>query len=233
MTGSTKARGPLLGLVGAAGAGKDAAGAVLVRAGWHRIAFADALRVEVSEAWGVHIANFVRRDDKDSPWHQLRVGYCGNADFLRWASYAGFSLHQARSPRWVMQQWGEFRRAGNPLHWVNQVEQWINHHNSTGHRGLVITDVRMANEAAMVRWRGGHLVRVHRPGLPPLPADTAHHASEGHGQLQVDADLHNTGSLEDLPAEVWRLVQRIATLPLDSTATASALATTHKGNPHA
>jgi hypothetical protein len=232
MTGASKPRGQLVGLVGAAGAGKDAAGAVLVRAGWKRIAFADALRVEVSEAWGVHIATFVRRDDKDTPWHQLRVGYCGNADFLRWAAYAGHSLHQPRSPRWVMQQWGEFRRAGNPLHWVNQVEQWINHHNHAGHRGLVITDVRMANEAAMVRWRGGHLVRVHRPGLAALPPDTAQHASEGHTQLQVDADLHNTGSLDDLTPEVWRVVQRLATLPPDSTSTASALANKQQGPHH-
>lgn len=231
MTGASKPRGQLLGLVGAAGAGKDAAGAVLVRAGWQRIAFADALRVEVAEAWATHIATFVLRDDKDRPSPSLRVGYCGNADFLRWAAYAGHSLHQPRSPRWVMQQWGEFRRAGNPLHWVNQVEQWINHHNLAGHRGLVITDVRMANEAAMVRWRGGHLVRVHRPGLPALPADTAQHPSEGHTQLRVDADLHNTGSLDDLPPEVWRVVQRLASAPLDSTATASALANT-KGPAH-
>lgn len=204
---------PLLGLTGAAGAGKDAVGNILKSAGWRGMAFADALRIEVAEAWALDIRMFVERKGKDVPTPQLSAGWCSNAHFIAWCADLGHSLHQARSPRWVMQHWGSWRRNANPLYWVFYVEQWVNSQRRSGARGLVITDVRMADEAAMLQWRGGHLVRVYRPGIIGLPPDLAGHESEQHTQLPADADLHNDGPLDHLPAEVLRVLAGLHSPP--------------------
>lgn len=201
---------PLIGLTGATGAGKDSTAAVLQRAGWRGMAFADALRIEAAEAWGVDIRTFTVPAAKQRPIEALRAGWCMHKQFLAWAAYQGHSLHDLRSPRWVMQAWGSFRRSADPAYWVTQVEHWITCQRSTGHPRLVITDVRLPIEAHMLRRLGATLVRVHRPGLPALPADMASHESEQHGALAVDADLHNDGDLQHLDAEVARVLQQLA-----------------------
>lgn len=199
----------LIGLTGAAGAGKDSAAAVLQRAGWRGMAFADALRIEVSEAWGLDIRRFAERPGKDRAVPELAASYCMSKRFLTWAAYNGISLIEPRSPRWVMQTWGTFRRSGDSAYWVTQVEHWIRYQRSTGHPRMVITDVRLPNEAAMLRLAGGVLVRVHRPDLPALAADTAGHESEQHGNLRADANLHNDGDLQHLDAEVARVLHKL------------------------
>ena len=211
MTAGTPALLPtLIGLTGAVGAGKDSAGAVLLRAGWCGMAFADALRIEAAEAWGVDIRTFTTRVTKGTPLSPLRAQWCMNKQFLAWLAYQGVSLHEPRSARWVMQTWGTFRRSAAPLYWVTQVEHWICYQRSTGHQRLVITDVRLPVEAAMLRRMGGALVRVHRPDLPPLEPSTAGHESEHHATLQADADLHNDGDLQHLAAEVARVLQALS-----------------------
>ena len=201
---------PLIGLTGHVGAGKDAAAAVLVRAGWRGIAFADALRIEVAEAWHIDIGLFANRHAKEQPALALSLQFCTRVGFLAWAQACGLDVVQPRSPRYVMQAWGTWRRAFNPLHWVQQVELWVRYQRGTGARGLVISDVRMPNEAAMLRAAGGHLVRVHRPCTSQLPPDTAGHESEGHITLQADADVHNDGDLQHLQSEVWRVLQHLS-----------------------
>jgi hypothetical protein len=208
----------LIGLTGAVGAGKDSTAAVLQRAGWRGIAFADALRIEVAEAWGVDIRTFTSRATKDRPLESLRAGWCMNKQFLAWLAYQGTSLHEMRSPRWAMQTWGTFRRSADPLYWVTQVDHWVQYQRQTGHPRMVITDVRLPIEAQMLRRLNACLVRVHRPGLPPLAADTASHESEQHTALDVDADLHNDGDLQHLEAEVARVLQQLATRQLGATA---------------
>lgn len=199
----------LIGLTGSVGAGKDSAAAVLQRAGWRGMAFADALRIEAAQAWGVDIRTFTTRVTKDTPLAPLRAGWCMNKPFLAWLAHRGGSLQDARSPRWVMQAWGTFRRSADPGYWVTQVEHWITYQRSIGHPRLVVTDVRLPIEAHMLRRMSACLVRVHRPGLPQLAADTAGHESEQHDALPVDTDLHNDGDLRHLEAEVARVLQQL------------------------
>ena len=208
---------PLVGLTGAAGAGKDASAAMLVAAGWRGIAFADALRIEVAEAWAIDIRLFADRAAKEVPHPHLPLHYCGRPPFRAWAEATGLDMRAPRSPRFVMQAWGTWRRQINPLHWVQQVDAWVRYQRGRGAVGLVISDVRMPNEAAMVRGAGGCIVRVHRPDAPPLQADTATHESEQHRAIQADADIHNDGSLQHLQAEVWRVVPRLALATRNST----------------
>lgn len=203
----------LIGLMGAVGAGKDSAAAVLQRAGWLGMAFADALRIETAAAWGVDIRTFTSRATKDVPLESMRAGWCMHKQFLAWLAYQGTSLHDARSPRWVLQTWGKFRRDADPHYWVTQVEHWVRYQRSTGRPRIVITDVRMPVEAQMLRRLGARLVRVHRPGLAPLAADTAGDETERHTALHADADLHNDGDLQHLAAEMARVLQQLTTTP--------------------
>ena len=204
----------LIGLTGHAAAGKDSVAAALCAAGWRGVAFADALRWEVAAAWGVDPALLADRRSKEQPTAQMCAGAAQNANWLRWAAVNGISLIERRSPRWALQQWGSWRRQGDPLHWVRQVDYWVRYQRQKGvATGLVVTDVRYQDEAAMLRGLGGRIVRVHRPGLPALPPDTASHESEGHTAIACDADLHNDGSLLDLQSEVQRVLQLLATQP--------------------
>jgi len=108
----------------------------------------------------------------------------------------------------VLQQWGSWRRRQTADYWVRHVATWLQVQEQRGHQNAVITDVRYENEAQALRGRGGHIVRVHRD-VPALPADTAGHESEHHSLITADADVHNTGGLEDLPAEVWRVLAEL------------------------
>ena len=212
-------RSMLIGLTGHAGAGKDTVAGLLAGHAWRTTAFADSLRVEVAAAWGIDPRLLTDRATKETPLAALRVGNAYHREWLMHASMQGWSLIEDRSPRWVMQRWGEFRRGQHPDWWVRHVVVWINTHRYRNVPGLVVTDVRMPNEAAALRAAGGHLVRVHRPGAGLQAADTATAPSEGHTALQVDADLHNDGDLHHLHAEVWRVVEALR-------AQAAALATT-------
>ncbi len=200
----------LLGLVGAAGAGKDSVAQVLCSAGWHSVAFADALRFEVAEHWRIDMRLLTERHTKETPLPALAIGQVHDAQWLRWCAVQGHNLMTPRSPRWVLQQWGSWRRQQDALHWVRHVQVWVRTQQRRGVHQLVVTDVRHRNEACAITSLGGRLVRVHRPGLPPLPPETAGHESEQHAQIGVHADIHNDGSLQDLHTEVWRVLQQMA-----------------------
>lgn len=198
--------GMLIGLTGATGAGKDSAAAVLASAGWRTIAFADALRAEAADAWGIDQRLLTERATKEAPMRALAAGGGHNANWLRHCAVNGVSLIEPRSPRWVLQRWGEFRRHRDAAWWITPVRGWIAHQRRHGPAMLAVTDVRMPNEADALRLLGGHIVRVHRPTAAPMAPDTATHESEQHTQLHADEDIHNTGTLADLAAEVWRVV---------------------------
>lgn len=202
----------LIGLTGKPGCGKDSAAAVLCAAGWKSIAFADALRVEVAATWGIDLGLLNDRRHKEHNTPQLAAGGGANANWLRWICVQGISLIEPRSPRWVLQQWGSFRRDGDPLHWVHPVTYWVQYQRQHNHQNdLVVTDVRMANEVAALRALGGRIVRVHRTDTPALASDTAQHESERHIALEADAEIHNDGPLSGLSAEVWRVLQQLDT----------------------
>ena len=114
-----------------------------------------------------------------------------------------------------MQAWGTWRRSGDKLYWVRIVADWIDMQRAMGHVHLVVSDVRLPNEAQMLRDHGGRLVRVHRPGLPALPADEAAHESERHEAIQADAEIHNDGDLHHLVDEVARVMVALPEIPFN------------------
>jgi len=220
--------GTLLGFTGTAGSGKDTCAELLRPMGFKSIAFADALRREVAEAYRIDGRMLTDRDTKEWPIDTLALGRCADFAFVRAVSgafsndlgteeeaqaYSDF-LSAPRSPRWVMQQWGtEYRRTQDATYWLDIVTRWVGTQRraamAEGRPALLcITDVRFENEARMVRALGGQVLRVHRPDLAPLAAGTAEHASEA--EIRSNEVVHNDGDIQHLAAELQRVLAVVA-----------------------
>ncbi|MBX9612460.1 MAG: hypothetical protein K2X51_12635 [Burkholderiales bacterium] len=200
-------RATVIAFTGAPGAGKDSAAAVLVN---HRafitIAFADALRREITAAWRIDERMLTHRPTKETPIPALAVGMCGDPAFVSWAFSGGDGLHAPRSPRWVMQQWGTFQRRYAPTHYADIVARWVGRQLGTGHTRIAVTDLRYPWEESALRAIGAdlHIVRVHRHETTHLADDTAQHSSERY-RLRADSDVVNDASLQALAEAVLEL----------------------------
>jgi dephospho-CoA kinase len=184
---------PLIGIAGRARVGKDTAGLYLAdRYGLRRMAFADPVKRVVAELLGVSLG-VLETHGKEAP-------------------IAGLD----RSPRYLYQtlgtEWG--RNLVHPDLWVRVLarEHALVERQACVH-GVVITDVRMPNEAAWVRERGT-LVHITRQDAPAV---RAHESEQGVEVLEGDVVLPNDGTidelyrrLDDLVAEVWTACARSA-----------------------
>ena len=195
-----RGREPLIiALTGRPGVGKDSIGDVLApQQGFARIAFADALRREVAEALRIDLRMLTDRPTKELQLPALAAGMCSDPAFMRWVADGGDSLTAPRSPRWALQRWASFKRRFAPDYYASIVERWIRRQLGSGWTRIVVTDLRDPVEEAMLRRLGAKVVRVHRPELAAMPADTAMHVSEQHHRIKADADILNDGSMQAL-----------------------------------
>ena len=69
--------------------------------------------------------------------------------------------------------------------------------------GVVFTDVRFPDEAAMIRRRGGALWRIERPGATPVRAHVSETAA---ADVAADRTVVNDGTLLDLEMRVAALL---------------------------
>ena len=186
----------LIALCGAAGAGKDTVADMLPA---RKLAFADALYREVAEAWGVEQHVLRCRETKETPLGPLALFRCADDSFVA-ESHLADHWGTARSPRQILQWWGDYRRAQDPDYFVKRTRQeLIDWDWATPNSGFVITDVRFPNEAALVRQLGGQLWQIRRPGYE---AGGTGHASDTDGsEFHPDRVLLNNGDLEDLKAD--------------------------------
>lgn len=197
----------IIALTGRPGAGKDSIADVLApQQGFARIAFADALRREVCEAWRIDLRMLTDRPTKELELPALAAGMCSDPAFMRWVADGGDSLTAPRSPRWALQRWASFKRQFTPDYFARIVERWIRRQLGSGWTRIVVTDLRDPVEEAMLRRLGAKVVRVHRPELAAMPADTAMHVSEQHHRIKADADILNDGSMQALADAVLECV---------------------------
>ena len=197
----------IIALTGRPGAGKDSIADVLApQQGFARIAFADALRREVCEAWRSVLRMLTDRPTKELELPALAAGMCSDPAFMRWVADGGDSLTAPRSPRWTLQRWASFKRQFTPDYFASIVERWIRRQLGSGWTRIVVTDLRDPVEEAMLRRLGAKVVRVHRPELAAMPADTAMHVSEQHHRIKADADILNDGSMQALADAVLECV---------------------------
>ncbi|HEX7324344.1 MAG TPA: hypothetical protein VF292_03180 [Rhodanobacteraceae bacterium] len=127
----------LIGLCGFKRAGKDTVAAGLVeRYGFVRIGFADALRREVEEIYGLTATDA----EKDAP------------------------MPDGRSYRDVLIEHGMRRRKEDPDYWVKQASATLRAR-PVFDRGVVFSDCRFPNELRWVQSHLGVLVWVQRDGV--------------------------------------------------------------------
>ena len=189
----------IIGLVGRAGAGKDTVAEILTEAeDAALIAFADALRNEIKEAFGVGIECMLRRDEKERPTMSLAIARCADKRFISRMEALSENPFSPRSPREILRLWGtEYRRSCDSYtYWIERLQATIDAHIAAGRRILVVTDVRYLNEAIHIQSIGGKLWRIKRP-IADIAA-VSHSSEADVNRIEVDLTIHNNGSLGQL-----------------------------------
>lgn len=160
----------VIGLQGIRGSGKDTAFEILQEnRPFQRLAFADLLYNEVSEAFGISVADLGNRLTKETPQARLALSQCSNHHFrevfLR--LHPTDNLNSPQSPRKILQYWGsEFRREQySPTYWTDPILQTLLQNPS---KNYAVTDTRFPNEAALLT--GVPLSMLHKfSNTVPLP----------------------------------------------------------------
>jgi len=199
----------IIALTGQAGTGKDTAADMLVGAcRFTKLAFADALRREVAEAYRLDVDGMQSllndRAAKETPTTRLALIECRDFGFIGAVALANRATvthewaTQARSPRQILQWWGtEYRRAQRLDYWTSTLYSHLHQlHKLDGRTRFVITDCRFENEAHLVRSVGGVVWQVDRPGLPEV--ENGHTSTADPARLQPSAIIPNTSSLNAL-----------------------------------
>jgi hypothetical protein len=147
-------RGQLLGLVGAAGAGKDTLAGYLRLYGYRRVAFADKLKTLAlainpcihDPVLGItHLERIVNVED----WEKAKL-YTEVREFLQTLGLGA-------------------REVLGPNVWVDAALRGVPASLEAG-RSVVFTDVRFPNEVARIRELGGVICKVTRPGIKRVNA---------------------------------------------------------------
>lgn len=169
----------IVALDGKAGAGKDTVAHLLVDALMTRgrkarfMAFADPVRAALL-AMGVPSSHIYNRDLKEVP-------------------IPGWGRSYRELAQTLGTEWGR-ELHGNEF-WINRLADRVVNLGAAGHLPdvLIISDVRMQNEADWVLARRGLLVRVVRPGIADV---RAHQSEDGiHGDR---IELVNDGDMQQL-----------------------------------
>lgn len=193
----------ILGLAGRAGAGKDTCADVLCQAHqFYRMAFADALRQEVVNAFGIDSGLF-HTPSKEQKTAALAIGRCNDSDFMALMVKRGENITAPRSAREIMQWWGtEYRRAQNPVYWLDRAANTINEAMRRGFRRVVITDVRFRNEADLVRYYNGQVWMICRATADTAPAN--HQSELELALIHPDTVIENNRSMTAFAAAVMK-----------------------------
>ena len=193
----------VIGLHGLPGSGKDTVADYLVEHyGFEKLAFADVLKAEIAEAFNVDIRVFHDRALKERDTRELRLFVCSNGEFFASLSRAPYKCSLSRSPRWMMQQWGDWRRGQNVNYFTDKARERIA---AVPHdRPVVVTDVRFLNEAVCISgYTGAEIWEIVRPDA----GDTDGHCSNlALPYAAITHRLDNTGTIEHLHGVVSELL---------------------------
>jgi hypothetical protein len=180
----------IIGLTGYGYTGKDSVGLVLIRRGWHRIAFADNVRALALEANPIIGASGVGRpirlaDEVEAEgWDEAKK----SPEVRRTLQAIGTGVRKVLGETsWIEAAMRDLDIPGLDLLWEE------------GSAGVVVTDIRHPNEAEAIRSRGGKIVRVHRPGVGPI---NGHETEAGPDLIAADWSIVNEGTLADLDRAV-------------------------------
>ena len=150
----------VIGLVGEQGVGKTTLAEALESLGYTKVSFADQLREDVSELYGVGL-HVMKGAYKNEPLEHDMLG---------------------RSPRQILQDHGAYMRRHNENHWAEQGVAKI----QEGGR-YVVDDVRYPNEQVMLQEKGAVIIRMTREGVGVT--DDQHESEVGQRAVEADRYL--------------------------------------------
>lgn len=161
----------LVGLCGAAGAGKDTVASMTP---FNRYALADPIKKGINEMLGLSPLIWYMRELKEAPIPWLGKSPREMAQTLG-TEWGRQMVHPEIWLTLAMRKWDEVRASANPT--------------------LIITDVRFDNEAAAIINAGGTVWRVEREGVPGV---AAHVSEAGISRAHIGGHIKNYGDLDTL-----------------------------------
>lgn len=176
LRGETPKLDAVVGFAGIKGSGKDTAASVLIETGYEQVRFADGLKdmlralLRYRGVSGDMIERYVEGDLKEEPCAALN----------------------GRTMRHAMQtlgtDWG--RKMIHEDLWADATADQV------ARRGgrVVVTDVRMPNEAVALRRMGAAIILIDRD----TGSEDTHESETSLDQVRTDFVIHNDGSVEDL-----------------------------------
>lgn len=197
----------IIGICGLIGHGKDTAAGFLIEEGYQRISFAGVLKDTVAALFGWDRILLEGNTSESRVWREQPDEW--------WSNRLGIENF---TPRLALQQFGTdvMRTHFHPDIWVAACERQI----EMTDKNVVISDCRFYNELQVIKNMGGTTAAVWRK---PKPTWWSHAVGANNGNLEsqyimnqgdvhpseyswagwnFDAELHNTGTLDDLRAQV-------------------------------
>lgn len=185
----------LIAITGQRGHGKSTAAAALEKQGYVHINFADPLREIASIAYGVTM-------------HEMLDPVLKETKLTRWPF---------KSPREILQQIGTdmFRNYVDDTWvqaWKNKATALLEGNgadqfgNPIKVAGVVCSDCRFLNEAAIVRSMGGTIIRVDDPRKKTADAASLHQSEVEMNSIVADWTITNDRSISDLHAAIEMIV---------------------------
>lgn len=183
----------IIGLTGRAGSGKDTISDHLVFTyGFIKVSLAEPLRYGIAAMFGISSEEMAGRESKEA--------------VIDWIGKSPRQLLQTLGTEWGRNQVADdiwLRVAGRRIDMIQQNARY------TGAKGVVVSDIRFANEAAWLRGIGtlAHVIRAETC----LQGDTASHASETGVTMEAsDWVINNQSGLVDLYRQVDLMAQGMA-----------------------
>ncbi|MCR1347567.1 DUF2958 domain-containing protein [Acidithiobacillus ferrooxidans] len=208
----------LVGLTGKPGAGKDTVADLLIAQSGHaiKIGFGDILYQEVSGAYGIPVEWLENRKMKDSPQSALSRSMCQNQDMQEVLKNKDYTA--PLSPRYVLQQWGDFRRAQNPDYLIHHVREQVQMALDSGSL-VAVSGMRTMPELALIQAMGGVTLRVRNPEVDQVlarvqsmgSAEANHPLENTLDDVPMNLEIVNDGTLENLQAKIPELYAHIQT----------------------
>lgn len=184
---------PVIGLLGKKRAGKDTFAGVLTReAGFSRVAFADPLR-DVAYELNPLVGRFFLAGRVED-WRLRDV-----VDTIGWEAAKDY-VPEIRTTG--LQGLGQAVRSVDADFWLRIALGRI----EAAPGPVVVTDVRLQNEADAIHALGGLLVRIVRPGPPVVDEHPTETALDG---FPADYHLYNDREVADLEAGARNLLARL------------------------
>ena len=176
----------LIGLVGAAGSGKDTVADSLKDYGWEKFAFAKTLKDMCIEFLGLSYDDAYTQEGK-----------------MKFNEFWGMTNRE------ILQKVGTdaFRNGFHKDTWVKIAELKIQNLLNEGKK-IIVTDCRFDNEAELIEKLGGIVMKVQRNNYDTnLTSSEMTHASEkGVDNKYITNVINNNSSIEALKEEVFRKI---------------------------